>query len=196
MKTTIVTAPTKEPISRALFKEHARISITDDDDYIDNLIQAVRRQVEQITNRALITQTWKLYLNDWPQGDYIKLPYPPLQTVTSVKYRESDYTESTMDSGDYRVLTNVEPGQVALDYGAVWPSETLIGNEESIYIEYTCGFGDERLDVPDDIRHACLMLCAHYYEMREPTVIGTILTPVPMTVDRLLADHRRSRFGL
>jgi hypothetical protein len=32
--------------------------------------------------------------------------------------------------------------------------------------------------------------------MREPTIMGTILTPVPMTVERLLADHRRLRFGL
>ena len=63
-------------------------------------------------------------------------------------------------------------------------------------VAVVCGYGDDRLDVPDDIRHAMLMLTSHYYEMREPTVTGTILTPVPMTVDRLLADHRRSRFGL
>lgn len=196
MKTTLITAPAKEPITRALFKEHARISIDDDDDYIDNLIKSVRRQVEQITNRALITQTWDVFYSGWPQGDYIKIPFPPLRSVTSVKYRDSDYTENTMDTGDYRVLTNTEPGQVALDYGATWPSETLIGNDEAIYIRFVAGYGDDRLDVPDDIRHAMLMLTSHYYEMREPTIVGTILTPVPMTVDRLLADHRRSRFGL
>lgn len=195
MKTSIVTPPTVEPISRALFKEHGRISTDADDDYIDNLIKAVRRQVEQITNRALLSQTWQLFLASWPAGETITLPYPPLQSVTSVKYRESDYTESTMPSGDYRVLTNVEPGQVTLDYGDTWPSETLIGNDEAIYIEYVCGYGGDRLDVPDDIRHACLMLMAHYYEMREPTITGTIISKVPDTVDRLLADHRRMRFG-
>lgn len=195
MKTTLQTAPTKEPITRALFKEHARISTDVDDDYIDNLIKTVRRQVEQITNRALITQTWIYYMDAWPAADFFKLPYPPLQTVTSVKYLESDATVSTMSSGEYIVDTDSEPGRVVLDYGESWPSETLLPSNP-IYTEYVCGYGDDRIDVPDDIRHAMLMLCSHYYEMREPTITGTILTPVPMTVDRLLADHRRSRFGL
>lgn len=196
MITTLDTAPTEEPITRASFKEHARISINDDDEYIDSLIVTVRKQVEQITGRALVTQTWILYLPDWPAGDFIKIPYPPLQSVTSVKYRDSDYTEYTMDSGDYRVLTNVEPGRVALDYGAVWPSETLIGNSEAIYIEFVAGYGDDRTDVPEDIRHACMMLVSHYYEMREPLLVGMTVNEVPMTVNRLLADHRRMRFGL
>jgi uncharacterized phiE125 gp8 family phage protein len=195
MKTTIKTAPTKEPITRTLFKEHGRITTTDDDDYIDNLIKAVRRQVEQVTGRALITQTWEYFMDGWPRGDYFKLPYPPLQSVTSVKYLESDATISTMSSGEYIVDTDSEPGRVVLDYGESWPSETLLP-ANPIYTEFKCGYGDNRLDVPDDIRHAMLMLCAHYYEMREPTITGTILTPVPDTVDRLLADHRRSRFGL
>ena len=195
MKTTIDTAPTVEPITRALFKEHARISTDADDDYIDNLIKSVRRQVEQITGRALMTQTWIYYMDAWPAEDYFKLPYPPLQSVTSVKYLESDATVSTMSSGEYIVDTDSEPGRVVLDYGESWPSETLLPSNP-IYTEFVCGYGDDKNDVPDDIRHAMLMLCSHYYEMREPTITGTILTPVPMTVDRLLADHRRSRFGL
>ena len=195
MKTTLDTAPEKEPITRSFFKDHARISTDADDDYIDGLIKTVRRQVEQITNRALITQTWIYYMDAWPQGDYFELPYPPLQTVTSVKYLESDATISTMSSGEYIVDNDSEPGRIVLDYGETWPSETLLPSNP-IYTEYVCGYGDDRLDIPDDIRHAMLMLCAHYYEMREPTITGTILTPVPDTVDRLLADHRRSRMGL
>lgn len=195
MKATLDTEPTKEPISRALFKEHSRISTDADDDYIDNLIKTVRRQVEQITNRALITQTWIYYMDAWPTGNYFKLPYPPLQSVTSVKYLESDATVSTMASGEYIVDIDSEPGRVVLDYSESWPSEILLPSNP-IYTEFVCGYGDDRLDVPDDIRWAMLMLCAHYYEMREPTITGTILTPVPDTVDRLLADHRRSRMGL
>jgi uncharacterized phiE125 gp8 family phage protein len=195
MKTTIKTAPTKEPITRALLKEHSRITTDEDDDYIDNLIKTVRRQVEQITGRALITQTWYYYMDKWPSGNYFKLPYPPLQSVTSVKYIESDTTISEWSSGEYIVDTDSEPGRVVLDYGESFPGATLLPSNP-IYTEFVCGYGDDRLDVPDDIRHAMLMLCAHYYEMREPTITGTILTPVPMTVERLLADHRRSRFGL
>jgi len=195
MKTTIDTVPTIEPITRALFKEHGRIVIDDDDDYIDNLIKTARRQVEQITGRALITQTWIYYMDGWPRSNYFELPYPPLQSVTSVKYLESDATVSTWSSSEYIVDTDSEPGRIVLDYGESFPSEALLPSNP-IYTEFKCGYGDDRLDVPDDIRHAMLMLCAHYYEMREPTITGTILTPVPDTVDRLLADHRRSRFGL
>ncbi len=195
MKTTIKTAPTIEPITRTLFKEHARITTTEDDDYIDGLIKVARRQVEQVTGRALITQTWKYYMDSWPLSNYFKLPYPPLQTGATVTYIESDGTISIMPSGEYTVDTDSEPGRIVLDYGESWPSATLQPSNP-IYTEFICGYGDTRLNVPDDIRHAMLMLCSHYYEMREPTITGTILTPVPMTVDRLLADHRRSRFGL
>jgi hypothetical protein len=66
-----------------------------EDTLIDALITTARRYCEQIINRALITQTWDLWLDKFPVKDYLEVPLPPLQEpsvtagafVTSTKYR-------------------------------------------------------------------------------------------------------------
>ena len=62
----IATAPAAEPISTADAKLHLRVDITDDNDLIDALVKVAREHVEIITRRALITQTWDYYLDDFP----------------------------------------------------------------------------------------------------------------------------------
>jgi hypothetical protein len=44
--------------------------------------------------------------------------------------------------------------------------------------------------VPDDLRHAIALLVSHWYENRESTVVGTIASQVPQTVDALIQPHR------
>jgi len=196
--TSLITAPEEEPVELQDLMYHLRLDINfaTEEKLLQTYITTARKRLEQITGRAFMRQTWIYYMEDWPSNDYFKLPYPPLYSVTSVKYRDSDYTENTMDTDDYRVLTNIEPGRVALDYGATWPSETLIGNSEAIYTTFVCGYGTDVNDVPEPIRVAIMQLVAHYYEMREPTITGTILTKVPDITYTLIEPYRVSRFGL
>jgi len=66
-----------------------------EDTMIDTLIKTARRYCETILNRALITQTWDLWIDRFPSRDYIEIPLPPLQQpsvtagsfATSTKYR-------------------------------------------------------------------------------------------------------------
>ena len=63
---TIATGPTVEPISTEEAKNHLRVDIEDDNAVIKSLILAARESVEVITRRALITQTWDYYLDEFP----------------------------------------------------------------------------------------------------------------------------------
>ncbi len=99
---------------------------TAEDDLLSAIITASREHVEDITRRALLTQTWDYYLDEFPCSDFIRLPFGNLQSVTSVKYKDSDGTETTLtENTDYIVETNGEGcGRIVLPYGETWPSFT------------------------------------------------------------------------
>lgn len=144
MHSVLKTAPTGMLISLGEAKSHLRVDHTASDGYVQALILMAIAQAETITRRRLLTQTWTAYFDGWPKGKYIQLPYGRLQSVASVKYLDSDGTEYTMDSGDYIVDTDSEPGRVVLGYGETWPSETLYPSNP-VYIEFTCGYGAHAL---------------------------------------------------
>lgn len=96
MKISEVTPPTSDPVSVAEAKQHLRAVDSDEDEYIGTLITAAREQVEDITRRALMTQTWDYFLDEWPDDDYITLPWGKLASVTSVKYKDSDGVETNL----------------------------------------------------------------------------------------------------
>ena len=173
MKTVLKTAPTNKPVTLREAKEHLRIVLgnTDEDDYLEALLDAAIERTEQFLRRRLITQTWYYYLDDWPGVDAIKLPYGKLQSVTSVKYTDSDGDQSTFSSANYIVDTNQDPGRVVLAYGETWPTATLYPSNP-IEIEYVCGYGDDGSDVKAMIRHAIKLAISDLYENREPTFIG------------------------
>lgn len=188
LKTTIQTAPAVEPVSTAEAKTHMRVTIATDDTYIDRLIQAAREWVEMVTARALINQTWDMYLDRFPSANEIEIPYPPLGSVTHVKYTDSDDTEATFTSDDYDVDTDSEPGRVVLGYTKTWPTATL-RPMNPVTVRFVAGYGAAGANVPERFRQAILLLVGEMYENREPQVTGTIVSNLP-TLDRLLQIDR------
>lgn len=92
MKVKLITSPTIEPISMDSLIIHLRL---DDETMVENelletILKAGREVVEDNTRRALLTQTWDYYLDKFPAGNAIKIPFGNLQSVTHVKYTETD----------------------------------------------------------------------------------------------------------
>jgi uncharacterized phiE125 gp8 family phage protein len=185
----IATEPVLEPVTFADMQSHSRITGTTDQTYVETLITAARKYVEFQTGRALITQTWDQYLQDWPSGDYIRVGKPPLQSVTYVKYTDSDGDETTWSTDYYDVDTHGSPGLIRLGYGDTWPNDTLTPTNP-INIRFVAGYGDAAADVPMNLKHAIKLLAAHWYENREPVLIGSIQVTLPWAIDALLADYR------
>jgi len=142
MITTIVTAPAQLPVSLDEAKDHMRVTVTLDDGYIQGLIIAATSYVEEVLRRKLITQTWKLFMDNWPDGNYFELPYGQLQSVTHIKFTDSDDTvQTTFDEDDeWTSDTDSDPGRVVLKYGEVWPGDTLAA-ENPIETQFICGYG-------------------------------------------------------
>ena len=80
------------------------------------------------------------------------------------------------------------PGRVKQADGESWPA--VSDNPQAVVITFVAGYGTGTTDVPEGIRLAIRMLTSHWYESREPIVIGTIVAKIPTTVDALLMQYR------
>lgn len=188
MGLTVVTAPTIEPVSIDDLKIDLRIDadLTEHDVLIESLSMAARRWIERTARRALITQTLKLTLDDWPASDRLSIPRPPLLSIVSIKYYDTADGEATFSSGSYFVDTGNEPGRVVLNSGVSWPSVAL-RPASGVMIEYTAGYGPAEENVPSEYKNAIRLLVAHWYE--NPSAVstsGAVPQEVPFGVMALL----------
>jgi uncharacterized phiE125 gp8 family phage protein len=182
----LVTAPTEEPVSRTEAKLHCKVDITTDDTLIDGLIVAARQLVEAHVRRALVTQTWDLYLDYFPSEDRhdygsIVVPNPPLVSVTSVKYYDDAGTLQTLSASGYRVLAGT-PGRIAPAHLNDWPDARE--HPDAVVARYVAGYGAASA-VPQSLRQAILLLAGHWYENREAVAEGQ-RTALPLAVESLV----------
>ncbi len=194
MTLVLVTGSTEEPIDTANAKAHLRVGATDDDSYIDDLIVAARIDAEQFTRRAFVTQIWDLKLDRFPDSSAwpIAVPNPPLQSVTDIKFTDTNNVLQTWDASKYQVDSDSEPGRILPSPGEVWPTTRDVLN--AVQIRFIAGYGAAD-DVPEQIKQGMRSLLAHWYEHREDVIAGTITAVMPKTSDRLFTPYRVSRFS-
>jgi len=190
MKTKLKTAPSIYPVTLKEVKEQRGIMPGDtyDDSLLQSLIATATEEAQQFTRRRLIQQTWYFYLKDWPGMDFIRLPYGNLSSVTAVTYKDTDGDSTTWSTDDYIVESDTEPGRIVLAYGESWPTATLYPSNP-IRIEFVCGYGEARTDVPSSVRDAIKLMVADLFENREPMIVGTIAQRLP-TVENLLTPYK------
>lgn len=190
MKLSLVTAPAVEPLLLAQVKDHVRVSGTDEDAYLGQLISTVTSHLDGwagIMGRALISQTWDLFL-DWFPWE-IAVPLPPLQSVTTVKYTDNDGVQQTLATSVYTVVSQGNStGKIVQAFNQTWPTIRMVPN--AVEIQFVAGYGDSWNDVPLDIRHAMLILIGQMYEYREEVVTGTMVSRLPDIQQSLLFKHR------
>jgi uncharacterized phiE125 gp8 family phage protein len=190
----LVTPPAVEPISTADAKAHLRVVDSDDDTYIDSLIVAARQYAENFTRRKLITQTWDVVWDAFPEFNCAPIvpPFPRLQSVTSITYKNESGATVTWDSSLYRVDTFSEPARITPVFDGSYPSTQAVIN--AVTARIVVGYGDAATDVPQEIIQAMLMHIGHLYEHRESHTQGSPVTTVPMATDSLLYPYRDFRF--
>lgn len=189
MNLTLVSPPQVEPVSLDEALVHCRAQNDAEDDLLEAQITAARSHAEQFLRRALIEQTWELGLDEWPKTETIELPRPPLLTVDWIRYYDPDGHEHELDDDEYIVNTRSLPGAIRLKAGAHWPHVELRATD-GIVIRFVAGYGDDPADVPQDIRHAILLMVGQWYEHREEVVAGITMSELPQVSKALLWPHR------
>ena len=172
---TVITAPTIYPVSLSEAKDQLRVSGTDDEDaLIDLYIEAATEWYEGQTSRATYEQTLEHILGVFPASDTIFLPRAtPLQSITSLKYKDSDGTETTWAAGNYIANTDSIPGALTRAYGISWPSFTPYP-VSPIRIRYVAGMTSTSpiSEAPAALKIPIMLLIGGLFENRENVVVS------------------------
>lgn len=209
---TLLSAPALEPVSEAEMMAHLRLGSEQEAGLLHGHIRAARHLVESWTGRALISQSWRWFLDVWPESSaeewwdgvrpgaitraasrFVEIPKAPLRSIDSVTLFDDADQQVVWSAGNYFSDIAGTPGRLVLRNGAVTPRGGRAAN--AIQISFTCGFGDAPSDVPAPLRQAVLMLAAHYFENRE-VLTGTgndRAVVLPMGVQSLLTPYRIMR---
>ena len=183
----LITAPLPI-VTTAEIKKHVRAEyFTDDDAYLEACIAAATDHVDGKDGwlgRALGTQTWDLVLDEFP-CEGIRIPLPPLQSVTYLRYVSPDTgLEVTLtENADYLIDTYSEPGWIMPGANG-WPA--IMDTINAVRVRFVAGYEA----VPPAIKQAVMLLAAHYYENRESVVLDVKPTVLPQAVDALLYPRR------
>lgn len=200
---TLSAGPAVEPVTIEELRSHLRVTDSSEDGLLAGYLLAARSLAEQRTGRAFITQTWvETYDDHWPNYRHrrhrmyptrppafnwrdraILLPRPPLQSVTSVTYIDTNGVQQTLDPSQYIVGKHQGVGFIEEAYGITWPCVRC--QVDAIAVTYVVGYGDGAGSIPETARQAILLLVGHFYRNRE--AVGAPVSALPLGVEALLA---------
>ncbi len=207
-----------EPLTLTETKNHLRVTFTDDDWLIANLISASRRRLEVHTKRAFINTTFDAAWDSFPFGGgyynrqlrqfYGAFPggmgatFPGfLPTNTGilevprpplVSVTSITYYDAT---GNAVVLDSANyvvqagiPGRIEPTYGHIWP--TTLPRIGAVTIRFVAGYGASNVAVPSNVKAALLLVCKSLYDNRDEVneSYGTA-HELPQGVDALLSGE-------
>lgn len=178
--------PSKEPITLDELKDHLRITDESEDANLWAYLRAARRNLELWLGRSFLTQTWDYYWDSFPCG-LLRIPAPPLQSVTHIKYTDPAGVLQTWSSALYQVDLLAVPPRVQPVYGESWP---LTRSQEfnAVTARVILGYGDTGDTVPEDLRVAVRVMATTLFEHREDTT--AVSFPIPRAVMALAFPYR------
>lgn len=161
----VITAVAAEPVLLADARLHCKIDLIGashpDDSLLTVLITVARELAEHYAGRAFAPQTLEMALDCFDsESEVIALEKPPVTSITSVKYTDTDGVEQTIVSTAYFLSLYGESCKLAPTYGNYWPSTQEI--PDAVRIRYVTG----PTTAPKAAYQAMLLLIGHLYENR------------------------------
>lgn len=187
---TLVTPPAVEPVVVGDVREALRLDENDEVPLLERYLTSARQQVENDTQRKLVTQTWDVTFDAWPcSSEPLVLPIAPAQSVTSITAYAEDGSSSVVSTDVYEVDVASTPPRVFLRSGQSWPSDRRC--YAAAVVRVVAGYGANGAAVPMALRQAIEYLVAHRFENREPVIVGagnSALT-LPLGYDDLIQPY-------
>lgn len=183
----LVAGPQIEPVSASELQEHLRAdnSILPFSE-AEGLITEARQEIEDHLGLAMINQSWRLSLDDWPNGQRpwwdgviqgtpaaltggnvgtITLPRYPVGSITSMTVYDAASNATSVNVAQvFDVDTYQRPARIRLKLGQTWPIAMRPTN--AIEIVYLAGYGPEASDVPAPMRRAIKMMAGFMFAHR------------------------------
>lgn len=166
-------------------KLHLRVDVADDDTLITALITSATEAAEQATGRAIMSQTWELTLDAFP--DALQITRVPAASVSSLRYFDSTGTQQTLSASLY-ALDNADDfdfAYVVPAYGSTWPATREQIN--AVALRYVAGYSSAAT-VPESIKSWIKLQLGAMYENRQAE--GAVQTYALGFVDSLLDRYK------
>ena len=176
-------------------KTHLRVDFTDDDTYITSLCLAAKQTIENYCNLMLLETTIILYCDSWADSKEVYFS-PSLNTgdasVTSITYYDSDNTQQTWATSNYRYNEFSSPMGISLKVGKAYP--TLADRKNAIEVTYKVG-SSSASDISEQLKQAGLILIGNMYENRQEIIVGSSVGSIPMTARYLMNPYKIQTLG-
>jgi uncharacterized phiE125 gp8 family phage protein len=179
-----ITPPAAEPVTLAEAKAHMRLETTIDDAPVSSLIVAARQHLEATTGLWLITQTLRLYLDDWPVSQVIQIDRGPVQSLVSATVYNAAGNPVALSLQGHVLDGKARPARFWL---ASQPQTAKAIN--GIEIDFVAGFGATGNDVPGALKRAMLLHIGQMYELRGAVPLSMQPAVLPDGYDRLVAPY-------
>src|SRR6185312_10363341 len=183
-----------EPITVDQAKAQVRVTWSNEDALFPGFIQTAREICEEDLGIAVMEQTLEQVLDHFPRNshrqglehihpahlahhhghhpreDYeIRISRPPLQSVTSVTYFDSNGDAHLWDPSEYLVDVDEFPGRIVPKYGKWWPALVPLQPVNGVRIRLVAGWPDAD-SVPSRLKSGMLLIIGSLYKNREAEV--------------------------
>jgi uncharacterized phiE125 gp8 family phage protein len=151
-------------VTLAQAKKQLEIAETDSthDEHLTLLIQAAREQFESDTGIVLGQRTVKVFDDEFEEAE-LQLQLRPAQSITSIKYYDSNNTQQTLSTSIYDFDTAKR--SIVLKYNQLFPP-VVIQRYDAVEITYVVGYATQAA-IPAVAKQACLLLIGNYFEGRD-----------------------------
>jgi len=198
----VTTSTDSRAISIADMKTFLRVDTSDDDAVIAAYIATATEAIKQYLRRAILTETFVFKADGFTDeeaderllalgpgfhtasvpyvlggGQTLDLPFPVLQSVTSVVTYDRSNNSSTFSSLKYQV--DLQSGRIYLNEGETWP--TNLRAQDALEVTYVAGYGSG--SIPSPILQAIRSYVEQLYDGCEG---------MTDEIKRLLAPYRRA----
>jgi hypothetical protein len=185
----LVTGPAVEPVAAMELQDHLRadnsiLPVSEAND----LIKEARQEIEDQSGIAMVNQTWRLSLDNWPNAQEqwwsgtvqasisqlygprgivgtVDLPRYPVGSVTSITVYDEASNPTTVNVGAvFDVDTYQRPARIRLKSGQTWP--VALRPTNAIEIVYLAGYGANADAVPAPLKRAIKLMAAYMFSHR------------------------------
>lgn len=180
----LVTAAGSDALTLAEMRSWLRVDSTVSDADVTALLGAATAMVERDTGQVLLSSTFKLVLDEWPEDQVIRLPRHPVTAVSEIRHRDTAGAWQVIDAATYTLANVRNPARIGLAMGESWPPvASQIG---AIEITFAAGYATAAA-VPKNLTMALRLLASHWNENREAVVVGQTNAALELGYHNLIA---------
>jgi uncharacterized phiE125 gp8 family phage protein len=188
MTRTCIQPPEALPVTLDQIRAHLRIDGEAQDSYLLELAEAATALVEAESGKLMITQSWRVFLDEWPESAVVELPLAPVRAVSAFTVYGQDDSPLAVAPESWHADLISEPARLA-GLASIYSFRKINGFE----IDLLCGYGDTATEVPDQLIRAVLLAVAHWFEFAGAPQDVARRGVLPSGFDRLLAPYRMAR---